>query len=109
MNYKLIKVQEKDGKPCYMGRELLYRVAAERVDVRRLFDSDVVEYLAEKSGGVLRDFVRLLAYTIELSQGNTVPLVAWPSPASTATRRMPWASSDSIRSRRTAFSVSQVR
>jgi len=66
----MIKVQEKDGKPCYMGRELLYRVAAERVDVRRLFDSDVVEYLAEKSGGVLRDFIRLLAYTIELAQGN---------------------------------------
>lgn len=66
----MIKVQEKNMEPCKTGRELLYRVAEERVDARRLFDKNVVESLAVKSGGVLRDFVRLLAYTIELAQAN---------------------------------------
>jgi hypothetical protein len=66
----MIKVQEKDGKPCEMGIDLLSKVAAERVDIQHLFARDVVKHLAEKSGGVLREFVRLLAYTIELAQAN---------------------------------------
>ena len=72
----MIKVQESNGKPCKMGINLLCRVAEERVDVRHLFARDVVEYLADKSGGVLRDFVRLLAYTIELAQasGGKIPI-----------------------------------
>jgi hypothetical protein len=66
----MIKVQEKNGAPCELGRNLLYQVAKERIDVQNLFNKDVVEFLAEKSGGVLRDFVRLLAYTIEIAQAN---------------------------------------
>jgi hypothetical protein len=41
-----------------------------------IFEKGVVDYLAEKSGGMLRDFVRLLGYTIELSQskGGKLPI-----------------------------------
>jgi hypothetical protein len=72
----MIKVQEKDGKSCEKGRDLLYKVAEERIDVKHLFAGDVVLHLAEKSGGVLRDFVRLLAYAIELAQagGGKIPI-----------------------------------
>jgi hypothetical protein len=34
------------------------------------FSKGVVDYLAEKCGGMLRDFIRLLGYTIELGQAG---------------------------------------
>ena len=41
-----------------------------------IFEKGIVDYLAEKSGGMLRDFVRLLGYTIELGQarGGKLPI-----------------------------------
>jgi hypothetical protein len=72
----MIKVHEEDDSLCKEGIDLLLEVATKRTNVDRLFDKNVVEYLAEKSGGVLRDFIRLLAYTIELSQarGGKIPI-----------------------------------
>lgn len=72
----MIKVQEEDGNTCKNGIELLCKVAKERIDIEHLFANGVVEYLALKSGGMLRDFIRLLAYTIELAQakGGRIPI-----------------------------------
>jgi hypothetical protein len=72
----MIKVQEEDGNTCKKGIELLCKVAKERIDTEHLFANGVVEYLALKSGGMLRDFIRLLAYTIELAQakGGRIPI-----------------------------------
>jgi len=66
----MIKVQEEDGTLCQEGIDLLCKVAKERINVIQLFAECVVPYLAEKSGGMLRDFIRLLGYTIELSQAR---------------------------------------
>lgn len=38
--------------------------------MKTLFDEDVVDYLAERCGGMLRDFIRLLAYAIEIAQAR---------------------------------------
>jgi hypothetical protein len=84
----MIKVQEKDGNSCEMGKDLLYKVAKERVDVQHLFACDVVKHLAEKSGGVLRDFVRLLAYTLELAQASGGKTPIDPVIAERAFRRL---------------------
>ena len=84
----MIKVQEKDGTSCEMGKDLLFGVAKERVDVQHLFARDVVKNLAEKSGGVLRDFVRLLAYTLELAQASGGKTPIDPMIAERAFRRL---------------------
>ena len=78
-NYEIlpmIKIAEEDGSPCQEGIELLSRVAEKRIDVGSLFEEGVVEYLAQKSGGMLRDFIRLLGYTVELAQagGGCIPI-----------------------------------
>ena len=78
-NYRIlpmIKVEEMDGSLCRQGIDLLNSVAKKRIDVDRIFEKGVVDYLAERSGGMLRDFVRLLGYTIELGQakGGKLPL-----------------------------------
>jgi hypothetical protein len=51
-------------------------VAEKRIDVKSLFEKGVVDFLAEKSGGMLRDFIRLLGYTVELDQaeGAKIPI-----------------------------------
>ena len=78
-NYEIlpmIKIAEEDGSPCRGGIELFCHVAEKRIDVRSLFESGVVEFLAQKSGGMLRDFIRLLGYTVELAQagGGSIPI-----------------------------------
>ncbi len=72
----MIKVQEEDGSRCDDGVNLLCKVAEERIDTNQLFAEGVVSYLAEKSGGMLRDFIRMLAYTIEMAQasGGKIPI-----------------------------------
>jgi hypothetical protein len=72
----MIKVQEADGSVCLEGIERLCEVAGKRMDLKQIYSSDVVEFLAEKSGGMLRDFIRLLGYTIELAQarGAAIPI-----------------------------------
>lgn len=72
-NYEIlpmIKVQEEDGSVCEEGIELLTQVAEKRIDLKSLFGEDVVDFLAGKSGGMLRDFIRLLGYAIELAQAG---------------------------------------
>ena len=78
-NYEIlpmIKIAEEDGSPCQEGIELICHVAEKRIDVGSLFGAGVVEFLAQKSGGMLRDFIRLLGYTIELAQagGGSIPI-----------------------------------
>jgi len=78
-NYEIlpmIKVEEQDGSPCRVGIDLLCDVAGKRIDVHSLFQKGVVDFLAEKSGGMLRDFIRLLGYTVELAQadGGKIPI-----------------------------------
>jgi hypothetical protein len=78
-NYEIppmIKIAEEDGSPCREGIELLTHVAEKRIDVGSLFEDGVVEFLAQKSGGMLRDFIRLLGYTVELAQagGGSIPI-----------------------------------
>jgi hypothetical protein len=72
----MIKVHEEDNMPYEKGIERLYEVAKRRIDIKRIFDDDVVEFLAKKSGGCLRDFIRLLSSTIELAQikGESIPI-----------------------------------
>jgi hypothetical protein len=72
----MIKVKEENGLICKEGIDLLCDVAKKRIDVKTLFEEDVVDYLAEESGGMLRDFIRLLAYAIEMAQarGGKIPI-----------------------------------
>ncbi len=72
----MIKVEEEDGSPCQEGIDILCDVAKKRIDVKSLFEENVVDFLAKKSGGMLRDFIRLMAYTIELAQagGGETPI-----------------------------------
>lgn len=90
-NYEIlpmIKVEDIDGSLCREGIDLLSDVAEKRIDVGLIFENGVVDFLAEKSGGMLRDFIRLLGYTIELSQagGGAIPLSK--KPAEKAFRRL---------------------
>ena len=78
-NYKIlpmIKVENEDGSPCQNGIDLLSDVAEKRIDVASLFEAGVIRFVAEKSGGMLRDFIRLLGYTIEMAEagGGTIPV-----------------------------------
>jgi hypothetical protein len=72
----MIKVQEEDGSPCNKGIERLYEVAEKRIDLKGIYAVDSVEFLAKMSGGMLRDFIRLLGYTIEMAQarGGEIPI-----------------------------------
>lgn len=72
----MIKVQEEDGSRCDEGIKRLNEVAEKRIDLDEIYADGVVEFLAKKSGGMLRDFVRLLGYTIELAQakGGDLPI-----------------------------------
>jgi hypothetical protein len=72
----MIKVQEEDGSPCDNGIERLYEVAEKRIDLKGIYARDSVKFLAKKSGGMLRDFIRLLGYTIEMAQarGGEIPI-----------------------------------
>ncbi|VVB69056.1 AAA ATPase domain protein [uncultured archaeon] len=72
----MIKVKEEDGSRCDEGIDRLCEVAKKRMDIKEIYADGVVEFLAEKSGGMLRDFIRLLGYSIELSQarGGKIPI-----------------------------------
>jgi hypothetical protein len=72
----MIKVQEEDGSPCEEGINRLYEVAKKRINLKVIYSDGVVEFLANKSGGMLKDFIRLLGYTIELAQakGGDLPI-----------------------------------
>ena len=78
-NYKIlpmIKVENEDGSPCRDGINLLSDVAKKRINVESLFEGGLIDFLAEKSGGMLRDFIRLLGYTIEMAEagGGKIPV-----------------------------------
>lgn len=68
----MIKVKDEDGSICKEGIDLLCDVAKKRIDVKTLFEEGAIDHLAEKSGGMLRDFIRLLAYAIEMAQAKGV-------------------------------------
>jgi len=90
-NYEIlpmIKIAEKDGSPCKEGIGLLLHVAEKRIDVGSLFEEGVVEFLAQKSGGMLRDFIRLLGYTLEMAQAGGARLPIDEKMAERAFRRL---------------------
>jgi energy-coupling factor transporter ATP-binding protein EcfA2 len=69
----MIRVSRRgDDGPDVGGIDLLVKVAKARIDVDSLFEPEVVEWLAQKSGGVLRDFIRLLAYSIGSAMADDV-------------------------------------
>ncbi|VVB72025.1 AAA ATPase domain protein [uncultured archaeon] len=72
----MIKVQNKDGSPNEIGLGRLYDVAKRRMDLDKFYAEDALNSLAKYSGGMLRDFIRLLAYTIEMAQtrGGKLPI-----------------------------------
>jgi hypothetical protein len=72
----MIKVKEVDGSTFDEGINRLCEVANRRLDVDSIYKKGVIEFLAAKSGGMLRDFIRLLGYTIELAQakGAEIPI-----------------------------------
>jgi len=90
-NYEIlpmIKIAEEDGSPCQEGIELICHVAEKRIDVGSLFEAGVVEFLAQKSGGMLRDFIRLLGYTVELAQAGVGGIPISEKVAERAFRRL---------------------
>ena len=84
----MIKVEEQDGSPCQEGIDLLCNVAGKRIDVQSLFAKGVVDFLAEKSGGMLRDFIRLLGYTVELDRRKAKKIPISKKLAEKAFRRL---------------------
>jgi hypothetical protein len=84
----MIKVKEEDGSICKEGIDLLCEVAKKRIDIENLFEEMVVDYLVEKSGGMLRDFIRLLAYVIEMAQAKGAKTPINKSMAEQAFRRL---------------------
>jgi GTPase SAR1 family protein len=54
-----IKIQEKDGKPYPGGRGFMKEIVSKRISVD-LFDPDALEYIIDMSGGVAREYVRII-------------------------------------------------
>jgi len=64
----MIKIDERAGGQCVQGREQMYRMLAERIDIDSIFsNSNAVYRLIEASGRHLRDFLRLVRYAFELA------------------------------------------
>ncbi|MBI4330854.1 MAG: hypothetical protein HY673_06210 [Chloroflexi bacterium] len=72
----MIKVSNREGSRFEEGRRVLLEVAGRRMEAGAIFDPAVLSYLAEKSGGMIRDFVRLLSYAMEigLARKRQIPL-----------------------------------
>ena len=70
----MIKTHERDGSRCGEGIEALKRVVESRVEASVFFRDDVVEYAAEMSGGMIRDFIRLFRYMFDFVDENDLPI-----------------------------------
>lgn len=67
----MVKVTEDDGQtPCKAGRDLLFEIVAQRMDVDVLFDRPKTLYeLIVASGGVLHDLMHLVRSACGYSDG----------------------------------------
>jgi GTPase SAR1 family protein len=56
-----IKIHEKDGSVhhCEKGREFMKEIVSKRVSLE-LFEPDTLEYILDMSGGVVREFIRII-------------------------------------------------
>jgi GTPase SAR1 family protein len=56
-----IKIHEKDGSEhhCEKGREFMKEIVSKRVSLE-LFEPDALEYILDMSGGVVREFIRII-------------------------------------------------
>jgi hypothetical protein len=70
----MVKIAEEDGREYTAGREALYQVVAQRVDVEAVFESpDLVQQLVELSGGHVRDLLRLVRYAFDYTDRRVGP------------------------------------
>jgi len=67
----MVKITEDDGQtPCQAGRDLLFEVVARRMDVGAVFARKEILYqLVAKSGGVVRDLMRLVRFACIYADG----------------------------------------
>lgn len=64
----MIKINEEAGNVCDIGRQKMYRMLAERINIESIFsDTKLVDKLISASGGHLRDFLRLVRYAFDLA------------------------------------------
>ncbi len=54
-----IKINEKDGGPYTKGRGFMREIVSKRVPVN-LFEPDALDYIIDMSGGVVREFIRII-------------------------------------------------
>ena len=58
-----VKIFDQEGKDFETGIDALIKLVNSRIDIDKVFDStEVVRYLVKKSGGSMRDLMRLLNY-----------------------------------------------
>ena len=67
----MVKITEDDGQtPCQAGRDLLFEVIARRMDVGAVFvREEILRQLVAKSGGVVRDLMRLVRFACVYTDG----------------------------------------
>jgi len=54
-----IKINEKDGRPYTKGRGFMKEIVSKKVSAE-LFEPDALDYIIDMSGGVVREFVRII-------------------------------------------------
>lgn len=70
----MVKINEEDGGKCDAGREALYQVIANRLNVEAIFESaGLVRRLVEMSGGHVRDLLRLVRYGFDHTDERVEP------------------------------------
>lgn len=68
----MIKLNERDGRPCAAGRQALREILLKRAD-RSLFASDAeIDSLVECSGGHPRELLRLLGLCCDCAEDNLI-------------------------------------
>ncbi len=78
LSLPMIKVNDRDGKPCESGRAVLRQIVRKRVKPTVLPD-DALELLIERTGGVLRDIfdaIQTAAHFKTVQQGKVIDRIA---------------------------------
>ena len=59
----MVSINKPEGQPYQPGKDLLYEAVEKRINITKLFErADLVYRLVNKSGGVIRDLMRLLLF-----------------------------------------------
>ncbi len=62
----MVKINQEDGNEYKAGRDALYQIVAQRIDVGQVFENpDTVHELVELCGGHVRDLLRLVQYAFD--------------------------------------------